>query len=91
MPEDVEDRIKNVVTKINQVASDSHLEDMEVDQLNIRRISKSVKRDVKASAQARGLTIGQYVGRLVFLHRLALEAGISDELLDMAGLGKVKV
>ena len=74
-----------------QVASDSHLEDMEVDQLNIRRISKSVKRDVKASAQARGLTIGQYVGRLVFLHRLALEAGISDELLDMAGLGKVKV
>ncbi len=64
--------------------------DDEIDQLNIRRISKRVKEQIKESATARGLTIPEYITRLSALHRAMLVAGDSD-LLNQVGLGKVEV
>jgi hypothetical protein len=57
--------------------------------LNIRGIDAESARSIKAGAQARGLTIGQYLHRLALLHVAVRERAATDAgaLKDLRTLG----
>lgn len=61
--------------------------------LNVRGIDSSAARAIKAGAAARGLTIGQYLHRLVLLHVAVRELAAHDpraaEMLATLGIESV--
>lgn len=57
------------------------------DRLNIRGISPQAQAKIKLAAQRRGMTIGEYVGRLADLHDAARALADAGDLVLQAELG----
>lgn len=65
--------------------------------LNVRGIDEAAREDIKRAAQARGLSVAQYIERLLELHQRALARTEYDynnqvqALLDDVGLQEVRL